>query len=193
MRKAVNNLNFVGSFGAALPELGLPEVAFAGRSNVGKSSLLNRILNRKRAARVSSTPGRTQSINLFEVGGAVVFADLPGYGYAKVPGHVQDAWKEHIERYLSERRALVLVVVLVDCRRDPQPMDGQLIDGLDQAQIPFVVVATKVDKLRKQQRQKKLAALKRTFGVSAIPFSAVTGEGRDAVWDAIEAACGESG
>lgn len=195
MRNQVSRLEFLGSFGAELPDTGLPEVAFAGRSNVGKSSLLNRVLQRKRAARVSSTPGRTQSINLFKVGDSVVFADLPGYGFAKVPGHVQDAWKEHIERYLAERDSLVLVVLLVDARRDPQPMDGQLIDGLDQAGIPVVVVATKVDKLKKQQRQRQLAAIRRTFGLRGgqpLPFSAATGEGVDAVWDAIEAACREA-
>lgn len=194
MRNQVGKMTFLGSFGAELPRTGLPEVAFAGRSNVGKSSLLNRVLNRKRAARVSSTPGRTQSINLFQIGDAVVFADLPGYGYAKVPGRIQEAWKEYIERYLGEREGLALVVLLVDARRDPQPMDGTLIDGLQQAGIPLVVVATKVDKLKKQQRQRNLAAVRRNFGLpngQPIPFSAQTGEGLGLVWDAIERAVRE--
>ncbi len=193
MRKAVHRLSFVGSFGANLPEIGLPEVAFAGRSNVGKSSLINRLLHRKRAARVSSTPGRTQAINLFRVGDAVVFADLPGYGYAKVPPRVQEQWRAHVERYLAEREALRLVVALVDARRDPQALDGQLLDALDQVGRPALVVATKVDKLKRQQRARNLAAIRRSFGLSSgepVPFSAVTGEGCDAVWDAIERACG---
>ena len=123
-----------------------------------------------------------------------MFADLPGYGFAKVPGHVQDAWKGHIERYLSEREPLRLVVVLVDSRRDPQPMDGQMIDALDQAGIETLVVATKVDKLKKQRRQKQLGAIRSNFGLRTgqpIAFSAVTGEGADQIWDAIEAAAGE--
>ena len=142
---------------------------------------------------MSSTPGRTQHINLFRLADAAVFADLPGYGFARVPVRVREAWKHHIEAYLSEREALCLVVVLVDARRDPQDSDGQLIDALAGVEIPVLVVATKVDKLkRKQQRARQLAAIRRGLSLPAgqpIPFSAMTGEGRDAVWDAIEAAC----
>lgn len=195
MRKQVGRLTFLGSFASELPATGLPEVAFAGRSNVGKSSLLNRVLNRKRAARVSSTPGRTQHINLYQVGDAVVFADLPGYGYARVPGRVQDQWKEAIEKYLGDREELKLVVLLVDVRRDPQPTDAQLLDAMDQAGIPTLVVATKADKLGKQQLQKQLGAIRRNFGLrlpQPLPFSAMTGAGVDAVWDWIEAACREA-
>lgn len=191
MRKAAHHLHFEGSFHGELPELGLPEVAFAGRSNVGKSSALNTLLGRKRAARTSSTPGRTQAINLFRLGDAGVFADLPGYGFAKVPQHVKDKWKRTIEDYLSTRRALRMVVVLVDARRDPTPLDGQLLWALVEQSIPSLVVATKVDKLKKSQRGRNLAAVRREFQLPAgqpIPFSSVTREGRDAVWDAIEAA-----
>lgn len=192
IRNEVHQLTFVGSFPGRLPELGLPEVAFAGRSNVGKSSALNRLLNRKKAARVSSTPGRTQTINLFRIGESCVFADLPGYGYARVPTAVQEQWKPMIERYLAERDELRLVVLLVDVRREPQEMDGMLLYALTEAGIPALVVATKVDKLKKQQAAKSLATLKREFALPAgqpVPFSAVTGEGREEVWDRIERAC----
>lgn len=196
MRRQVDRLQFLGSFQGQLPDTGLPEVAFAGRSNVGKSSLLNRMLNRKSAARVSNTPGRTQSINLFQVGEACVFADLPGYGFAKVPPQVMEAWKAWIEAYLAEREPLRLVVMLVDARRDPQALDLQLTDALDQLQRRSVVVATKVDKLGKQEKARQLAAIRRAYRLDAagpIAFSAVTGEGRDALWDAVEAACGWQG
>lgn len=191
MRSQVHQLEFVGSFVDRMPDLGLPEVAFAGRSNVGKSSALNRLLNRKKAARVSSTPGRTQQINLFKLGDAGVFADLPGYGFARVPQAVQEQWKPMIERYLAHRETLRMVVLLVDARRDPQEMDGMLLYGLTEARIPALVVATKVDKLKKQERARNLAALRREFQLPAgqpIPFSAVTGEGTDAIWAAIERA-----
>ena len=191
MRNQVNKLKFLGSFTDDLPVTGLPEVAFAGRSNVGKSSLLNRLLNRKSAARVSSTPGRTQRINLFRLGDGGVFADLPGYGFAKVPHHVRNAWKSVIEGYLGGREDLRLVMVLVDARRDPLELDRELIEGLQAADIPLCVVATKVDKLKKQQRQKQLAAIRRGFGLDAgqpIGFSAVSGDGLDRVWKRIEQA-----
>ncbi|MEQ1502534.1 MAG: ribosome biogenesis GTP-binding protein YihA/YsxC [Myxococcota bacterium] len=184
-------VELVGSYPATLPTLGLPEVAFAGRSNVGKSSALNCLWNRRGLARVSRTPGRTQLINLFRAGNRAVFADLPGYGYAHVPDAVRAEWKPMIERYLAERAALVLVVVLIDIRRDPQEMDGALMYGLTEARIPSVVVATKIDKLGKQQRSRQLAALRRAFHLPAgqpIGLSSVTTEGRDAVWDAIERA-----
>jgi GTP-binding protein len=192
VRSKVSQLQFVGSFPAELPSLGLPEVAMAGRSNVGKSSALNVLLQRKRAARVSSTPGRTQTINLFQLGDAMVIADLPGYGYAKVPDAVQQAWKPMIERYLSERDQLRLVIVLVDVRRDPQESDGMLLYALTEAGIPALVVATKVDKLKKQAQQRSLRRIRQEFRLPAgqpVPFSSVTGQGRDEVWDAIEAAC----
>ncbi len=192
MRKGVGDVKFLGSFFEALPETTLPEVAFAGRSNVGKSSAINCLLDKKAAARVSGTPGRTQSINLFDVGGAVMFADLPGYGYAKVPDHVQERWKDVIEGYLADRDTLRMVVVLVDARREPQPMDGQLLYALTEARVPALVVATKVDKLSRNERQKALSALIREFHLERdqlVAFSSVTREGREVVWDRIEAAC----
>lgn len=146
---------FLGSFvdPAALPTPNLPEIAFAGRSNVGKSSAINRILNVGGAARVSSTPGRTQTINLFTVNGKMCFADLPGYGFAKVPDAVRGQWKFLVEGYLSSRETLRLVVVLIDARLEVQPSDAELIWGLRQARIPFLVLATKADKLPRQKRK----------------------------------------
>lgn len=191
MRQGIHDLSFVGSFQQELPVLDLPEIAFAGRSNVGKSSALNTLLARKRVARTSSTPGRTQSINLFRLGDQGVFADLPGYGYAKVPQHVKDRWKATIEAYLTTRVELRLVVLLVDARRDPTPLDGQLLWALVEAGVPSLVVATKVDKLKKSQRGKQLAAIRREFQLphgDPLPFSSVTKEGRDALWDRLEAA-----
>jgi len=194
VRKAVHDLQFEGSFHDELPELGLPEIAFAGRSNVGKSSALNTLLGRKRAARTSSKPGRTQAINLFRLGEEGVFADLPGYGFARVPQHVQERWKHTIETYLATRSELRLVVVLVDARRDPTALDGQLLWALVEQGVPSLVVATKIDKLKRSQRQKNLAKIRREFQLppgQPVPFSSVTREGRDEVWDALEAAASQ--
>lgn len=191
MRNTGGKVEFVGSFPGSLPDLGRPEVAFAGRSNVGKSSALNCLLDSKKAARVSSTPGRTQAINLFCVGDALIFADLPGYGFAKVPGHVRQAWGPMIEGYLGTRESLRLVVLLVDIRRDPMSSDGDLIRGLQDARIPLLVVATKSDKLKRQRRLKQLVAIREAFALppdQPLPFSSHTRDGRSAVWDVIEAA-----
>jgi len=173
----------------------MPEIAFAGRSNVGKSSALNCLLNSRKAARVSQRPGRTQAINLFKVGKGCVFADLPGYGFARVPESVQRQWKGMVEGYLAERTDLCLVVVLVDARREPQEMDGALIYGLIEAGIPALVVATKVDKLKRRERTKSLAKIRDGLRLPAgqpVPFSAVSKEGRETVWDRIEAAARKS-
>jgi GTP-binding protein len=192
VRNQTGDVAFLGSFeGADLPVTGLPEVAFAGRSNVGKSSALNALLGRRKAARVSGTPGRTQRINLFRVGRACVFADLPGYGFARVPEAILAGWKPMIENYLGDRVALRLVVVLVDARREPQELDLDLVEGLVRAEIPCALVATKVDKLPKHQRKPILAALGAAYGLDgpALGFSSLTGEGRDELWDLIEEHC----
>lgn len=191
LRRQAGHVTFLGSFPEAPPATGLPEVAFAGRSNVGKSSALNRLLNR-RAARVSGTPGRTQLLNLFRVGQGAVLVDLPGYGFARVPEHVLRAWGPMIEGYLGTRAELRLVVVLVDGSLPAQPIDTALLDGLREVGLPVVVVATKLDKLSKHQRKPALAALAEAHGVerdSVVGFSARTGEGVEALWDVIEAAC----
>ncbi len=190
MRKQAGAVEFVGSFPAELPKLGLPEVAFAGRSNVGKSSALNTLLGARKAARVSSRPGRTQMINLFKIGKAAVFADLPGYGYAKVPDEVAAAWKPMIERYLGERETLRLVVLLVDVRLEAQPFDVDLLDALREVELPTLVVATKLDKLPKHARKPALARLSEELGADQlVGFSSKSGFGRDEVWTRIERAC----
>lgn len=192
MRKKAASVRFIGSFVDSWPASELPEVAFAGRSNVGKSSMLNTLLNNKKAARVSKTPGRTQHINLFEVGGVCGFADLPGYGFAKVPDHIQEQWQGMVEGYLADRDTLRCVFVLVDGRREPQELDGMLLFGLIEAGIPACVVVTKVDKLKTAERRKSLERIRNEFRLdksAVIPFSSVTGEGRDAVWDVIERVC----
>jgi GTP-binding protein len=137
-----------------LPELG-PEVAFVGRSNVGKSSLINAVAHQRQLARVSNTPGRTQLINVFSyvAGGAVV--DLPGYGYAKVPGHIRGDWSSMIEGYLLEREELVMVFVLVDGEIGPTPLDVQMLEWLRYNEVPHTVVATKSDKVKSAKRQRR--------------------------------------
>ena len=137
-----------------LPELG-PEVAFVGRSNVGKSSLINALAHQRQLARVSNTPGRTQLINIFShvAGGAVV--DLPGYGYAKVPGHIRGDWSSMIEGYLLEREELVMVFVLVDGEIGPTPLDVQMLEWLRYNDVPHTVVATKSDKVKSAKRQRR--------------------------------------
>lgn len=192
MRRHAARTRFLGSFPAELPHTGLPEIAFAGRSNVGKSSALNTLLGSKSAARVSSTPGRTQTINLFQLGDALCFADLPGYGFAKVPEAVMRSWKPMIERYLGERDTLKLVVILVDGKLPAQPLDAMLIEGLMDAGVPLLVVATKLDRLSKHQRKPQLAALREGLGLpedQPVGFSSKDGTGRDEVWARIEAAC----
>lgn len=189
IRDRLAHVEFFGSFPADPPPVGLPEIAFAGRSNVGKSSALNCLLARRGAARVSRTPGRTQLINLFRIGGAVSFADLPGYGFAKVPPEVRIAWKKMIDRYLSMRDDLKLVVVLVDARLPPQELDVAMVDALAELQLPTLVIATKIDKLTRNERHGALAALIDGLDLpedALVPFSAVSGEGRDEVWDRLE-------
>ncbi len=168
---APHTVEFIGSFPGRPPEATGPEVAFAGRSNVGKSSAINVVLGQKSAARVSKTPGRTQSINLFDVQHAkarFTLVDLPGYGFAKVPDEIQHRWKGAIERYLRDREALRLVIVLVDARHPPQQLDLDLIRGLQLAEIPCQVVATKVDKLPRSKAKGMLTKLARGLGMPAV-------------------------
>lgn len=193
MRRSVGDIDFIGSFPGELPELERPEVAFAGRSNVGKSSMLNRLLNRKKVARVSSTPGRTTTINLFRVGEALTVVDLPGYGFAKVPNEIKRTWKGMMENYFENRDQLKLVVVLVDARRDALKVDAELIDYLITNEIPTLVVATKVDKLKRSKRGAQLKKIREGHGLDfeqLIAFSSLNGEGREEVWDAIEGTLG---
>ena len=190
-RRATGQAVFVA--GAArldrLPSPRQPEVALAGRSNVGKSSLLNRLVGRRALARVSKTPGRTQQINFFAVDERLLLVDLPGYGFARVPLAVKAEWRGLVEGYLRGERPLRGVLVLVDVRRGLQAEDEQLLEFLAALGLPACVVATKVDKLTRGERREALARLvvASTGGRAAIAFSAVSGEGADALWDVIEA------
>ena len=168
----------------------LPEVAAVGRSNVGKSSLLNRLVGVKGLAFVSKTPGRTQVANFFQVGSEFVLVDLPGYGFAKVPASVRRNWEALVTSYLFEREALALVLLLVDLRREPMENDLTVRDLLEEAELAYAIVATKADKVPRGRRQGALAKLRTAYGSAErapiIPFSAVTNEGRKELWTRIE-------
>lgn len=166
----------------------LPEVAFAGRSNVGKSSLINKILNRKKLVRTSKTPGRTQLLNFFEINELWRFVDLPGYGYAKVPAEVQKRWRPMVESYLTTRVNLRGMVWLLDIRREVSKEDLHLWDWLQAMQVPVIIVVTKADKLSKNKRNKQAASIAKSLGRTAqelIQFSATSGEGKDEIWQAL--------
>lgn len=168
---------------------GRPEIAFLGRSNVGKSSLLNSLLQRKGLARTSNTPGRTQSINYFLINGRFYFVDLPGYGYAKVSKTMRADWGVMAREYLTDREELVLFIQLVDIRHEPTELDKQLNDWLIVNGKEHLVVATKADKLSSNQLAKQLAVIKKQLKDSKIvTYSSSTGKGRDDLWPEIEAA-----
>jgi len=164
------------------PEVSLPEVAFSGRSNVGKSSLLNKLVRRKALARVSQTPGKTREINFFRVNDAFYLVDLPGYGYARVSKTLRDRWRQIIERYLRTSRTLRGIVQLVDARHPPTPDDLRMLDFLSEIELPTLVALTKIDKLGAKERAERLAQASLVMQLEQeqiIPFSAMTGEGRD--------------
>jgi GTP-binding protein len=169
------------------PKPDLPEIAFAGRSNVGKSSLINTLVHRKHLVKVSSTPGKTKSINFFNINGKVRFIDLPGYGYAHVPTRVQESWKPLIESYLTARPVLVLVVFIMDIRRDVGKGDLMLWEWLHHANKEIVPVCTKADKIPFGEIRERMAHLSVFLQAEAplIPFSSRTGMGKDEVWSRI--------
>jgi len=187
----IRSLEFVGglaTIGGWRPELDLPEIAFAGRSNVGKSSLLNKVLKRRSFARVSKTPGRTREINFFKVNDAFLLADLPGYGYAKVSKTRSAEWAPLIEAYLRSTKQLRGVVQLLDVRHDPTEDDRQMLDFLADVSVPVMFVATKIDKLSQAaatRRVQELAIMLQVDEDHIIPFSAQTGVGRDELAEAI--------
>ncbi len=168
----------------------LPELAFVGRSNVGKSSLLNSLLNRKKLVKTSSTPGKTQMINFFEVNKQFMFADLPGYGFAKVPHAVKKKWQKLIEGYLLDREALVAVVFLVDIRRKPGDLDLDMKHWLETCGIDYIAVATKSDKLKGHERKKQIQRLREVFskdgpGGELLLYSSKNDWGRKELWKLI--------
>lgn len=170
-----------------------PEVAFAGRSNVGKSSLINKILSRKKLVRTSKTPGRTQLLNFFEINELWRFVDFPGYGYAKVPVEVKKRWRPMVESYLTTRVNLRGMVWLLDIRREVSKEDLHLWDWLQAKQVPVIIVVTKADKLSKNKRNKQAASIAKSLGRKAqelIQFSATSGEGKDEIWQALRQVLG---
>lgn len=168
------------------PAAAEPEIAFLGRSNVGKSSLLNALIGGAGdTAKVSSWPGRTQAINFFQVEGGFRFVDLPGYGYAKVPKAITSNWQELIESYLVGRPALKLAVLLIDSRRGWMPKDIELREWLEEQQLPFIVVVTKVDKLKSHKERHQSQQLRQGFGGEMLECSAVTGRGVREIWQTI--------
>jgi GTP-binding protein len=181
----IRSIEFMGGMASPhgwRPEPLLPEIAFAGRSNVGKSSLINRLVRRKAMARVSNTPGRTREINFFSVNGKFALVDLPGYGYARVSKEAKATWRPLIEGYLSRSPQLRGIVQLLDGRRDPSEDDLHMLEFLSDLGVPTIVAVTKVDKIRAGQRAERVTELGQALGLDEdqmIPFSAVTGAGRD--------------
>ncbi len=165
----------------------LPEIAFMGRSNVGKSSLINSLLSVRGLARTSSTPGRTQSLNFFLVNERFRFVDLPGFGYARVPKAIKSSWGEMVSSYLAKREQLVLSIHIVDSRHEPTTLDLQLHEWLEHSARPRLIVATKSDKLSNNELKERLGRVKRVFSEDrVVAFSAKTGRGGNEVWRAIE-------
>ncbi len=195
----VRNVEFIKSATRVdqSPLLGLPEVAVAGRSNVGKSSLINRLVNRKRIARVSNTPGRTQLLNFFLVNKAFSICDLPGYGYARVPIAIKRSWGPMVERYLEQRDDLRAILILMDIRRRPGDWEQELMTWSSLYGRGVIPVVTKVDKLSRSRRGPALAQIAKALGCSPrklIAWSAPTGEGLMPLWEAIQrAVSGDSG
>ncbi|MGN0676215.1 MAG: ribosome biogenesis GTP-binding protein YihA/YsxC [Ruminococcus sp.] len=182
---------FYASYGkfSQIPPCDRIEIAFAGRSNVGKSTLINKIFNRKNLARVSSVPGKTATINFYSLGN-IYFADLPGYGYAKVAKSEKERWSELIEGYLNSDRDIRLVFSLIDMRHPPTADDIHMINYLIESELPFVIVLTKADKLKKTEREKRMEALKTEIPyydqIHIVPFSSMTFEGVDEIRSIID-------
>ncbi|EPE62796.1 ribosome biogenesis GTP-binding protein YsxC [Exiguobacterium sp. S17] len=189
----INKAEFITSAVAPdhYPVHELPEVALAGRSNVGKSSFINKICQRKALARTSSKPGKTQTLNFFNINDEIMFVDVPGYGYAKVSKTEREKWGVMMEQYLTSQTALKGVVLLVDIRHEPSGDDVTMYNFLKHYEIPVIIVATKLDKIKKAQRQKHIAAVKRKLQFETndrfVAFSAETAEGKDEAWKAIYA------
>ncbi len=172
---------------AQFPRDGRPQIAFAGRSNVGKSSVINALLHRKNLVKTSATPGKTQLINFFVINGALYFVDLPGYGYARVPKAVTDAWAPMIEGYLKDSPRLAAVVVLLDSRREPDQRDLRLLQWLAQYSIPAIVALTKADKLNRQEAELARRTVQQALDIPAPPLltSAKSGQGMRELWTEI--------
>ena len=184
------NLDIVIGVTSQVPETDLPEVAFAGKSNVGKSSLINALMNRKSYARTSSQPGKTQTINFYNINDSMYLVDLPGYGYANVSPAVKAKWGKMIERYLHASTQLKAVFLLIDIRHDPSANDKMMYDWIVSNGYHPVIVATKLDKIKRSQQAKQIKAVRTGLGLSAddilIPVSSQTKQGIPELWDVIE-------
>lgn len=184
------NLETVCGITSKLPENQLPEIAFAGKSNVGKSSLINGLMNRKAYARTSQQPGKTQTINYYNINESLYFVDLPGYGYAKVSKEMQAKWGKLIERYLHKSSQLRLVFLLIDIRHDPSENDKMMYHWIIDNGFHPVIIATKLDKLKRSQVPKHVKAIKDGLqvveGTPIFPYSSLTKQGRDEIWEFIE-------
>ena len=190
------NLETVCGITSKLPENKLPEIAFAGKSNVGKSSLINGLLNRKSLARTSSQPGKTQTINFYNINEALYFVDLPGYGYAKVSKDVQEKWGVMIENYLQTSKQLKAVFLLIDIRHEPSSNDKNMYEWVVYNGYNPIIIATKLDKIKRSQIQKQLKLIRQGLNVKPgtiiLPFSAQTKQGRDEIWSTIESLISDS-
>jgi GTP-binding protein len=172
-----------------LPDADRPEVAFAGRSNAGKSSFINTLMGRKKLALVSKDPGRTQSINFYQVNDVIYFVDLPGYGYAHVPISVRKNWRGLIEGYLTKRATLKAVVVIFDIRRLPNQEDLSLLSWFESYHIPYLIVLSKADKLSGNKKREQISRIGRLLSIQEediIPFSSLTGAGKEATWERLD-------
>ena len=187
------NLETVCGITSKLPDNELPEIAFAGKSNVGKSSLINALMNRKAYARISAKPGKTQTINFYNINEAVYLVDLPGYGYAKVSEQEKIQWGQLIERYLHGSKQLKAVFLLIDIRHDPAANDKMMYDWIVAQGYNPIIIATKLDKIKRSQIQKQVKAIKEGLklqpGTVVIPFSAETKQGREEIWELAEEVC----
>ena len=184
------NLETVCGITSKLPENTLPEIAFAGKSNVGKSSLINALINRKSYARTSATPGKTQTINFYNINEELYLVDLPGYGYAKVSEQEKIRWGKLIERYLHESKQLKVVFLLIDIRHEPSANDKMMYEWIVAQGYRPVIIATKLDKIKRSQKDKQIKLVKQGLnvlpGTRVIPFSAETKQGRDEIWELVE-------
>lgn len=189
------NLETVCGITSVLPKNGKAEVAFAGKSNVGKSSLINSLVNRKALARTSAQPGKTQTINFYNINDALYLVDLPGYGYAKVSQAEKEKWGKLIERYLNGSSQLRAVFLLIDIRHEPGANDRIMYDWICHNGYDPIIIATKLDKINRSQVQKQLKLIRQTLnvkpGTTIIPFSSQTKQGREEVWEIIEQLCEE--
>ena len=189
------NLETVCGVTSVLPRNDKPEIAFAGKSNVGKSSLINALMNRKSYARTSAQPGKTQTINFYNINDALYYVDLPGYGYAKVSKTEKERWGRMIENYLKKSEQLKCVFLLVDIRHEPSANDRQMYDWVVHNGYEPVIIATKLDKIKRSQKDKQIKLIRTGLGlgkeVTVIPFSAETKQGREEIWDLIETLCSQ--